>query len=217
MRKLLPWGGLLVIALFASAGSVPNSPSAFSSVDTVDVSPNLDTLFGAEHFSLTARLADSAGRELHRHVTWTIRNTTLFKTPKIKGNEGEQIGGYSKGDSGRTYAVATAESKKDSALLIIRDTVCSNTVVGGVNLFPDSMTAHRTDTLSVVALPRNTCGGAYIQNLTWASSDSAKATITRLDSTIARVVVLDSNGTVYLKGITGTKRDSVKLKLKHAP
>lgn len=216
MRKLLLGAGLFALAFVASGASAPNSGSAVASVDTVDVSPNLDTLFGAEQFSLSARTVDSVGRTLNRKITWTVRNTALFKSVKKTGDYDQNVKAFAKGDSGRTYVVATAGSKKDSALIIVRDTTCSATTLGSLNLGLDSTVMRRTDTIAAVALPRTQCGALMSGvDVTWASSDTAGgASITRVDSLIGRIVSVDSTGTTYIKAINGTVRDSIKIKHK---
>lgn len=217
MRTLL----LLSLAALLGWTQPVHAPrgAAVASVDTVDVSPNLDTLFGKQPFSLTARVVDSVGRTKNARVTWVVRDSSLFRSLKRTGTYGTKIAAFATGDTGRTYVVATAGTKKDSALIIVRDTTCDATILGSLDMGRDSITMHRTDTASAVVLPRNQCGGLLDgQNVTWISSDTAGgASVTRIDSLKATVVSVDSTGTTYIKAVIGTVRDSIKVKHKPAP
>ncbi len=218
MRRLLMLGAVVAVAAAAPRSTPP--PVAVASVDTVDVTPAADTLQLRGTDRVVARVVDSIGRRKSTTVTWTVRDTTKVY---ISGRRTDSTGFYSatlraREDTGRTYVVAQAGSKKDSALYVVRDTVCSETTLGSLNLAPDSSTAHRTDTLTFGLSPRNTCGHVMGGvNPTWSSSNGALGTVARLDSFVGRAVVLDSNGTLYVKAVSGTVRDSVKVKLKHAP
>jgi uncharacterized protein YjdB len=219
MRLLFCLGAVAALAAAPTHRAAP-PPVAVASVDTVDVTPAQDTLVLRTYDRVYARVVDSIGRRKSATVTWTVRDTLVLY---ISGRRTDSTGFYSAGlrarsDTGRTYVVAQAGSKKDSALWVVRDTTCSETTLASINLWPDSATAHRTDSIGTAAIPRNTCGHVLMKNLTWSSSDSTKALIDRLDSTAGRIRVLDSGpGTVYIKGVSGTVRDSVKVKYKHAP
>lgn len=217
MRPLL----LLSLALLVGWIQPPAAPhrGLVASVDTVKVTPALDTLFGKQPFSLTARVVDSVGRTKNANVTWTVRDSSLFRSLKQGGTYHTTLKAFAKGDTGRTYAVAFAGTKKDSALIIVRDTTCDATVLGSLQLGLDSITMTRKDTAAAVVLPRNQCGGLLSGvDVTWASSDTAGgATITRVDSLIGRIISVDSVGVTYIKAINGTVRDSVKVNHNPAP
>lgn len=215
MRPLL----LLSLALLVGWIQPPAVPhrALVASVDTVDVTPALDTLFGKEPFSLTARVVDSVGRTKNANVTWVARDSALFRTLKQGGTYHTTLKAFAKGDTGRTYVVAFAGSKKDSALIIVRDTTCDPTVLASINLVPDSTTMHRTDTLGFGMAPRNECGEYMNEINPTFSAGGSGLTVSRVDSLWARAIATDSNGTAYVKAVVGSIRDSVKVKLKHAP
>lgn len=212
---------LLLLSLAAVLGWVtpPARPlhRLVASVDTVDLTPALDTLFDKQPFSLTARVVDSVGRTKNTRVTWIVRDSSLFRNLKTSGTYSTKFKAFAKGDSGRTYVVASAGTKKDSSLIIVRDTVCDESVLASINLVPDSTTAHRTDTLGFGMAPRNQCGG-YMNgvNPTFSAGGSG-LTVSRVDSLWARAIATDSSGTAYVKAVSGSIRDSVKVKLKPAP
>lgn len=220
MRKLL--GGLALCALLvlATAG-VPASRglATFASVDTVDVTPALDTLFGKQPFALTARTVDSVGRARNVTVTWTVRDSSLFKTIKGSGTYNTKLAAFATGDTGRTYAVAAAGAKLDSALLIVRDTSCLAGTLARVDVRPDSGVIRHRDTVGTVALPRDGCGALMPGgvNITWASTATGDATVSSLDSLIARVIGVDSTGTVYIRGTSGAFSDSAKFYMRGDP
>jgi hypothetical protein len=218
MRLLLSLGVAALVVAAAPRSTPP--PVDVASVDTVDVTKTADTLQLRSYDRAVARVVDSIGRRKSTTVTWTVRDTNVVY---ISGRRTDSLGFYSVGirsreDTGRTYLVAQAGTKKDSMLWVVRDSTCSETTLGSLNLAPDSSTAHRTDTLSFGLSPRNTCGHVMGGiNPTWSSSDNALGTVARIDSFVGRAVVLDSAGTLYVKAVSGTVRDSVKVKLKHAP
>lgn len=209
-----------VCLLLVGATTERSMPTtAVASVDTVAVSPHLDTLQLREGAAISARVVDSVGRPKNTEVTWTSRNTSVVKVGNVKFTLGLSKAIVRAGsDTGRTYVVATAGSKKDSSLYIVRDTICSTAILGSLQFGPDSITMHRTDTVGLSVVPRNQCGG-YLNgvNPTFSSSSASVATATRVDSLWVRVIALDSNGTTYVKAVSGSIRDSVKVKAKHAP
>ena len=205
--------GLAAVLAAPAAAQVP--------VDTVDVTPALDTLLTRHSVTLTARIVDSLGRSMRKYGAWTVRDTTALRAGTVREKSGEsKVTLRSKSDTGRSYVVYSGGSlgaKKDSGLVIVRK-LCDSAVVSTINLWPDSMSLRRTDSVGVAANPRSACGN-YLRgvNITWISSDSTKARIDRVDSLLGLVRSLDSSGTVYIKAVSGTKRDSAKTKLKTAP
>lgn len=215
---------LLLLSLAAVLGwytppARPITPSAVASVDTVDLTPALDTLFGPQPFSLTARVVDSVGRTKNTRVSWIVRDSSLFRTLKTSGTYSTKFRSFAVGDTGRTYIVASAGTKKDSSLIIVRDTVCESGVLYRIDVRPDSAIQRYKDTTSVVALPRDNCGALLPGgvNVTWATTSAPDATVSSLDSLIGRVLVVDSSGTVYIRGTSGAHKDSAKIVLRGNP
>lgn len=225
MRRLLLLGAVAALAAFAvpqphDTPAVPLTAAGltFASVDTVDVTPAADTLIVRTYDRVYARVVDSIGRRKSATVTWTVRDTNVVY---ISGRRTDSTGFYSAGlrsrsDTGRTYVVAQAGTKKDSSLWVVRDTTCSTSVLGSLDMGRDSAVLRRTDTIGVNVLPRNQCGGLMNGiNVTWISSDTAGgASITRLDSLKGMIISVDSTGTTYIKATSGSLRDSIKIKHK---
>jgi hypothetical protein len=216
----------LLLSLAAVLGwyTPPASMSAprdvvVASVDTVDLTPALDTLFGKQPFSLTARTVDSVGRTKNTRVSWIVRDSSLFRTLKTGGTYSTTFRAFAVGDTGRTYVVASAGSKKDSSLIIVRDTVCTPGVFYSLDVRPDSAIQRYKDTTTVVGLPRDNCGALLPGgiNITWASTSTGDATVSSLDSLLGRVLMVDSTGTVYIRGTSGTIKDSAKIILRGNP
>lgn len=221
MRPLLLFAPLVLLigAQPFAADYGTKHRAAVASVDTVDVTPALDTLFSKQAFEFTARTVDSVGRTKNTQVTWTVRDSSLFRTLKRSGTYGTKIKAFAKGDTGRTYVVATAGSKKDSGLVIVRDTACVSGTLASIDVRPDSAVQRYKDTTTVVALPRDACGALIPGgvNITWASTSAGDATVSSLDSLLGRVLMVDSNGTVYIRGTSGSIKDSAKIKLRGNP
>lgn len=221
MRKLFGGLALFLCVTVASLAATPGGVRPWFATDTVDVTPALDTLILNTNTTLTARTVDAAGLTTNPNLTWIIRDTSGVR-PFIPGRiRGKQAIVWAKGDTGRSYVVAidSVTGKKDSSLIIVIDTICSTTTLGSLALFPESTVVRRTDTVGVFAFPRDQCGNYLAgQNVVWSSGDSADAIIIRKDSLHGLIVALDSaNGPEYIKGVIGSKRDSVKVKTKAAP
>lgn len=196
---------------------------AQSTVDTVDVTPALDTVLINQAVSLQARIVNSAGLGLNKSGTWTVRDTSALR-PASRGTVRASTGRSTltfraKADTGRSYVVYTSGSKKDSALIIVRDTACTSGVLATLDVRPDSAVLRYKDTTSVVALARDNCGALLPGgvNITWASTSTGDATVSALDSLIGRIVVVDSSGTAYIRGTSGSVKDSAKILLRGNP
>ena len=219
------WKNLLALAaafgiVAVSSAAMPRDLAMVASVDTVDVTPALDTLFGQQPFTFTARTVDSVGRSRNVPVTWTIRDSSLFKTIKTSGTYNTKIRAFAVGDTGRTYVVASAGAKLDSGLAIVRDTTCLAGTLATIDVRPDSGIIRHRDTVGTVALPRDGCGALMPGgvNITWASTATGDATVSSLDSLVARVIGVDSTGTVYIRGTApGNIRDSAKFTMRGDP
>jgi len=217
MRRLLA-GLILLCALLAPP------VAAQSVVDTVDVTPALDTILIRQSTTLTSRHVDSTGLPLNKVSTWKVRDTSALKPiSTVRPSTGISVVTlWAKGDTGRSYVVDSSHSgtnKKDSSLVIVRDTVCSHTILGSVDVRPDSGVIRHRDTVGVIALPRSQCGGLMQGgvNITWASTATGDATVSSLDSLIGRVIGVDSTGTVYIRGTSGTETDSAKFYMRGDP
>jgi len=198
--------GLLAVRAFRGGGgdgrdSLPPAPPA--PVAAVAITPSPASVVAGGTAQLAAVLLDSAGRVLGgRSVAWTSTDTLMARV-SASGLVTTRRPGY-------VTITATSEGKSGSGTVIVTEKV---TPVARVEIGPDRPSVALGDTVALTAAPRDAQNNVLPgRSVTWSSSDSSVATVSRAGMVTAR-----REGTTTITALAEGKRASTTLTVTPAP